>query len=110
MATSEESPETAMDRAFAGSLIRKALVIAQRQCVAKGLEEHWGVFARHYYDGEPYERAASEFGVDTARAAVMARTAAQHFRRALRDLFCRDGVSEAEVDQEIRSLLEVIPS
>lgn len=110
MATSEESSETAMDRAFAASLIRKALMIAQRQCVAKGLGEHWGVFVRHYYDGEPYERVASEFGVDTARAAVMARTAAQRFRRALRDLFCRDGVSEVEIDQEIRSLLEVMPS
>jgi hypothetical protein len=40
----------------------------------------------------------------------MARTAARHFRKALRLQLVSDGAGEADVDDEIRELLEAVES
>jgi hypothetical protein len=66
------------------------------------------VFIRHAYDGMAYERLAPEFGVRPDRAAVMARTAARHFRAALRELLRTDGAPECDMDDEIRALMEAM--
>ena len=104
------NPYAAIDQAFAESITHEALDIAQQQCAEQGLEPHWGVFLRHYYYGQTYDRAGADFGVTAARAAVMSRTAARRFRSALRELLGRDGVNPEELDDEIRSLLEVMGS
>jgi len=104
------SPHDEVDRAFVEVVIHEALRIAQCQCADQGLEQHWGVFFRHYYEGQPYDSVGLEFGVAPSRAAVMSRTAARRFRQALRDLLGRDGVPPEQIDEEIRSLLEVVAS
>lgn len=104
------TPERIVDRAFGESIVTEALRVAQAECIAKGLQKHWGIFVRHAYDGLRYETVAAEFDVASARAAVMARTAARHFRKAVRDLLHTDGTVDGDVDDEIRALLEAVES
>lgn len=104
------TPEVLLDRAFVESIIRESLNQTQQQCMKQNLGDHWGIFVRHHYDGQSYDKIASEFEVSAARAAVMSRTAARRFRIVLRNLLCSDGAAEHEIDQEIRSLLEISSS
>lgn len=103
-------PEQALDRAFGQSIVAEALRLAQEDCAAKKLHAHWAIFMRHFYDGLPYEAIAPAFEVSVARSHVMARTAARHFRTALRNLLLCDGATEREMEDEIRGLLEVLES
>ena len=100
-------PEEILDRAFVVSVVRRALQQTHDRCATQGLEQHWRVFIRRHYQGAGYQEIAMEFDIDTARAAVMARTAARKFRDALRDLLMRDGATPEHVDSEIQTLLEV---
>ncbi len=106
--TCADSPEKALDRAFAQSIVKQALQGGQQHCESKGLGEHWRIFVRHYYDGQQYDELAADFGVEPARAAVMARTAARVFRSAIRELLAGDGAAPNQLDSEIQSLLEDI--
>ena len=101
-------PEQLIDRAFGESIVIEALHVAQSECIAKGLETHWGIFVRHAYGDMPYDTISAEFCVSSARAAVMARTAARHFRVAVRDLLRSDGAADNDLDDEIRVLLDVM--
>ncbi len=92
--------------AFVGEIVRTALREAHEACELQGLHDHWAIFIAHHYQDRPYESLEKEFGVTSARAAVMARTAARKFRDAVRDVLIRDGVGEESVDEEIRDLLE----
>jgi len=105
-ATDDGDPHSEMDRAFIVSVVRQALRDTQRKCSEKGLDDHMQIFVRHYYDGQPYQSIASDFGVAPPRAAVMARSAARNFKAALRDLLSCDGAASGEIDAEIESLLE----
>jgi hypothetical protein len=96
-----------MDRAFAVSIVREALLEAKRTCASKGLQKHWEIFYRHYYEGSSYADFIDEYGVDAAKASDMARTVAAKFRAALRDLIASDGALESEIDEEIGALLEI---
>ncbi len=105
-AADDGDPHREMDRAFIVSVVRQALRDTQRICSEKGLDDHMQIFVRHYYDGQPYQSIASDFGVAPPRAAVMARSAARNFKAALRDLLSCDGAESGEIDGEIESLLE----
>ena len=105
-----EDPSEAMDRAFAVSIVRAAMERAAEACEAQGLTPHWHVFLNHFFHGKAYGEFARFFGVDPARAAVMARTASQKFQSALRELVARDGATEEEIDQDLGALLEAVGS
>lgn len=100
-------PEAAVDRAFVVSVVQRALEATADQCISDGLSEHWQIFDAHFCRGRPYALICEEFGVDRARAAVMARTATRKFRVVLRDLLSRDGDSD-DLDSQIKSLLGTI--
>ncbi len=104
--TNTNTPDDVFHRESALSMIREALRSAELDCRANGLEEHWRIFLRHHLDGRDYGAISEEFGVDRRRAAVMARTAANKFKGALRDLIAWEGAAPAEIDLEIRSLME----
>jgi len=108
LATPGSSPERMADRAFGESIVAEALRIATEACRDQKLEHHWGIFIRHTCDDVPYAQLAAEFGLTPARAAVMARTAARHFRKALRGQLLSDGADETDVDDAIRDLLETV--
>ena len=94
-----------MDRAYVASLVREAMLEAERQCRSSGLAAHWQVFSIHFVQGRPYDQFVDDLGIDAARAVVMARTAKKKFQAALRDLVSRDSTS-TDIDAEIRALLE----
>ena len=108
MATSGPSPDRMADRAFGESIVAEAIRLAQSHCAANAMQDHCGIFIRHTCDDVPYVELAADYGVSAARAAVMARTAARHFRKALRALLVSDGAGETDVDDEIRELLEAV--
>lgn len=104
---SSASVETEMDRAFAVSVVRQALLDTRMACESRGQSRHWEIFYRHYYEGRAYAEMVSEYGLEPARAAELARTAATKFKSALRDLLAGDGALESEIDGEIESLLGI---
>lgn len=93
-------------RETARSVVGRAMERAEASCRADGLLEHWGIFRRHMMDGASYGQIESETGVSAARAAVMARTAGNRFRAALREAVAWPGASDSEVYDEIASLME----
>lgn len=99
--------QRSFDREVALGIVREAADRARKSCDDDALGAHWTVFVRHHLDGHPYERIAPDLGVDRARCAVMARTAATRFKAQLRALVAWEGASEEEIDREIRQLLEV---
>lgn len=103
---STEETDKAIDKAFAISIVRKALADARDVCAAKGLHQHWEIFYRHYYEGLNYKDFIDEYGVTSLRAAEMARSAASRFRRSLRLTIASDGARESEIDDEIESFLD----
>lgn len=105
-ATFSGDPSAAVDRAAVVAFVRQAMELTAQRCAAGGMEAHWRVFLRHHHDGIPFREIAPEFGVDLARAAVMARTAARKFQAALREVLGQDGVAADRIDEEIQSLLE----
>ncbi len=103
-------PHAEIDRAAVVAFVRQALEVAAAQCAQEDLSDHWQVFLRHHHDNVPFQQIGGEFGVDAARAAVMARTAGRKFRTALRNVLERDGVKPQDIDAEIQALLEVTNS
>jgi DNA-directed RNA polymerase specialized sigma24 family protein len=97
-----------LDRAFAVSVVRRALARTEEICRKKGLESHWGLFLKHYYEGRAYKDFAAARGLDEVRAATMVRTVAGKFRAALRETIARDGATESEINRELESLLDSI--
>ncbi len=93
-------------REIARSVVGRAMDRAEASCAADKLEEHWVVFRRHMVDGASYAEIEKERGIPAARAAVMARTAGNRFRIALREGVAWPGASEGDIDQEIASLME----
>lgn len=99
---------TDFDRAVALAMVREAIARCEAGCRQAGLEAHWRVFTQHHVDGRGYERIAPDLGIDKARCAVMARTAANRFKAELRAIVAWEGASEDQIDREIRQLLEVM--
>ncbi len=106
----EDLPANEIDRAFAVSIVREALLETRRSCEARELGEHCRIFQAHYYEDKSYAEIvdSGDFGeIDPVRAATMARTAAGRFRTVLRGLLRKDGAPTSQVDREIAALLEV---
>jgi hypothetical protein len=102
-----EAPEDqheAFDRAWAASIVRIAMVEAGEKCQEEGLEAHWDIFVRHHIQQQPYALCCQDHGVDPARAAVMARTAAARFRDAVRRQISMDGADDDSIDEELAGL------
>jgi DNA-directed RNA polymerase specialized sigma24 family protein len=103
-----QAPGEVLDRAFAMALVQTAMEQARESCRSRGLGDHFDVFREHYWNDVAYAELGTSMGVSPERARVMARTARDAFRRALRALLLRDGGQIGNVDGEIDSLLEVL--
>lgn len=106
----QEAPDQSFDRACAKSIVGEALRRAEEDCRGNDLAEHWEIFRRHFLDGQSYAAIAARMAIDEPRAAVMARTATRRFKMALRGLVAWEGASDAQVDEELRSLMEAMES
>lgn len=101
-------PDSAFDRAAAVGFVRQAMTEAEQACQEDRLEDHWRIFIRHHLEGVGFAELGEEYGVDAARATVMARTATRKFRAALHDVLERDGVARERIDEEIQLLVKEI--
>jgi DNA-directed RNA polymerase specialized sigma24 family protein len=100
--------EHAFHRESGLAIVREAYRRAEAACVAAGQRNHWRVFEEHHLKGRSYGTIAVEMGLGERRTAVMARTATGKFRRALRELVSWPDAGTAEVDQELRDLMEAV--
>jgi len=106
-AGTEPASDGAYFKAVAIGVVREAISQTGERCRKAGLDEHWMIFRRRYIGGECYAQIAAEAGITPGRAAVMARTAAARFRDTLRESVGWDGATPSEIEDEIRSLMEV---
>jgi DNA-directed RNA polymerase specialized sigma24 family protein len=104
----DEDDEQQFHREAALTMVREAMRIAEEACRESGQEDHWRVFVRHHVDGRSYEQLQEELGIDRKKFNVMARTAGNKLRAALRELLSWRGASEEDIDTEIQALMEVI--
>jgi DNA-directed RNA polymerase specialized sigma24 family protein len=100
--------EQAFHRETGLAIVREAYRRAEEACAAARQGEHWRIFREHHLKGHAYAEIAGDLAIDERRAAVMARTAAGKFRRALRELVSWPEASTADVDQELRDLMEAV--
>jgi DNA-directed RNA polymerase specialized sigma24 family protein len=105
---SDEGIDVRCDQDDELTLVRQAMQSAEEACRAAGQEDHWRVFVRHHVDGRSYEQLQDELGIDRKRFNVMARTAGNKLKSALRDLLAWPDASEEDIDAELRDLMEVI--
>lgn len=101
----EADPRRAFDRAAAGAIVRDALRRTATLCADKDQQDHFTLFREHFVRDRAYADLAPEMGVDTARAAVMARTAGRHFVKCLRERLSEEGIPDDRIDDEINELL-----
>ncbi len=104
----ESDAVVAYERAWAKQLVANACLEASRRCDAAGLREHWDVFHRHYLLGDCYGDIVRSTKVTARQAEVRCRAARSRFVSALRESLRQDGAHEDELDDEIRSLMEVL--
>jgi len=105
-----EDPEAVFHHEAALAVVREAFRLAEQECRAVSLDDHWRAFVRHHLDGLDYRAIANELEVTPARAGVMARTATERFRSRLREMVAWAGASDQEIDQEINELMEALAS
>ena len=106
----EEPPEAALERAFARSIVQRALIETERECRGNGHDRHWAIFCEHFIAGKTYrqvesERGMKQDGITAAQAAVLVRVVVRSFRKSLRLQLIRDGVKPENIDREIDGLL-----
>ena len=95
-------------RQVARSVVREASLQAETECRRDGLSEHWDILMRHHLKGRPLVQIAADDGLDVVRVKVMARTAANRFRRTLREMLSWPGASRESVDEEIHELITTL--
>ncbi len=99
-------PDEGFDREFAHSIVAEALQQVYKDCLTRGLKDHWDIFVRHHYHGESYKDFSHEYNIQPVRASVMSRTVRDRFRTAIRNLLAQDGVKPGEIESEIKTLME----
>jgi DNA-directed RNA polymerase specialized sigma24 family protein len=104
----EETPERAFHREVALSVVRRALDRARASCEESGHDAHWQAMLRHHLDSRTFEELSREYEIEASRLRVMARTAANRFRRCLREELSWPGAHQEDIDREICLLMEVL--
>ena len=96
------------ERAWARQVVSNACAEAARRCQAADLDEHWDLFRRHYLLGETYGDIVRSSRISARQAEVRCRAARSRFVASLRETLRQDGANENELDDEIRSLMELL--
>lgn len=110
------TPEAAFDYAWASTLLEHVIADVQNECLADGKAAHWFLFServlRPVKDGvRPPSLAdlCAEYGIaDAALASNMIITVKRRFRACLEGHVRQMVASDADVDAEIRDLIEIL--
>lgn len=90
------------------AVVRRALLIAEDDCEANDLTDHWRVFTLRRLRDRSIREVATLTGISEQRVVVMERTAANRVREAIRGLLSWDSDKDADVAQEIEALKEAL--
>jgi DNA-directed RNA polymerase specialized sigma24 family protein len=109
-------PDEAFTYAWALELLRDVLAEVEHQCMQDGKEVHWQLFQSHVVepimtggDPPPLERLCNQFGIATpTKAENMIVTVKRRFQAAMKDRVSQYVMSDGEVEQEIRDLMEIL--
>ncbi|MFM7133892.1 MAG: hypothetical protein ACKO0W_06195 [Planctomycetota bacterium] len=103
-----DDAEIAFERAWALAVVREATARAEEELRDEGRADDFEIFRRHAVDGQPYARIAPELGRSAQQCAGATRLVAQRVRAKLAELFIEEGVPDAELDDEIARVREVL--
>lgn len=95
------------EKAYAVSIVQRAMMLAESQCHARKLDLHWTIFALHNCQGMSYRGVADKLGLDAKQAKEIERAARKRFRLVVQDLLIQDGTAPENLDDAIRSLVEI---
>jgi DNA-directed RNA polymerase specialized sigma24 family protein len=96
--------ELAFDRELAIRLVHEALRRAQANCHA----HEWPILLRHIVDGRTRQQIAAETGLTDGQIAHILRKTGNEYQRQQRALLAWPGAGHAEIDDEIRQMMEVL--
>lgn len=107
------TPEQCFLYAWKTTLLEQTLADVQGACLGDGLEKHWGAFhdrvVQPLLENEPpasIPDICAHYGIDSeARASNMIATVKKRFQAALRQRLRSTVTSEAEVEEELREML-----
>jgi RNA polymerase sigma factor (sigma-70 family) len=106
------SPDAAMMRAWAQSLVAMALSHLERACDEKQQRDHFGMFVRRYVDDPDHppswREVGAPFGLDEKTARNRTDTVARQFRSLVRQLIATDLGAGDDIDRELQAVLAVL--
>ncbi len=100
--------EIDFEKAWALTVVREATARAEEQLRREGRGDDYEIFRRHAIEGQPYAMLAAELKKSAQQCASATRLVAQRVRAHLATLLREEGVAEAEIEDEIRSVRELI--
>lgn len=109
----ERSPEECFTYAWKSELLERTLAQVQTDCEQQGLEMHWRIFRDKVLEptlndkeSEPMKAIAARYGIASESTAFnMLLTVKRRFKTTLRDQLRLTVLSEADIDDEWREML-----
>lgn len=105
-AADDPGAEARFDAQLARSIVIEAMAIVQQHARDRGAPLHWEVFRRHRLEGRTRREIAEEIDNLDRDVACVVRTVEGWLRDAIRTLVRWPSATDAEVEQEIRRLME----
>ncbi len=111
-----DAPDDQFDVAWARQLLAVAIERMKDECIGSGRGDVWGVFETRVlnpmlHDAEPlgYEELVRRFGLTSpSQASNLLVTGKRMFARVLRTLVAEYAREDADIDQEIADLTEIL--
>lgn len=112
----DATPEQAFHHAWASALLQQVLETVEQLCHENGQDAHWAVFCARVVkptmenaEAPSLRQLCEELGIsDEVRASNMIVTTKRRFQHVLKRQVRQFVASDAEVDGEIRSLIEIL--
>lgn len=98
----------ALERAWAISLVTEAHDRVRDALTREHRAPHWEVFRLHVLHGLPYADACPMAGVPTGNGANIVRSVSKRMATTLSELLARDGVAQAEIDDELALIQRMV--
>lgn len=106
----DPTAEARFDAQVARAIVLEATRIVHDHARDRGLNHHWEVFRRHRLEGRTRKEIAEEMTEIDRDVACVVRTVEGWLRDAIRTLVRWPGATDADVEEEIRRLMEAFRS
>jgi DNA-directed RNA polymerase specialized sigma24 family protein len=114
----EAQPSQAFDRAWAKEVVAEAVRRMRAECQRTSRPDVWGVFEHrvlapslHGAEPLPYEQLVKTYALDSpAQASNVLMTAKRTFARMLRGVIAESAEDDAEIEQDLRDLKQILAS